>query len=49
MVIGLGIFALVAILCVVAGAVVMKRNREYGSEGASDDDFDFDKYEGFDK
>jgi hypothetical protein len=34
---------------VVAGAVVMKRNREYGSEGASDDDFDFDKYEGFDK
>jgi hypothetical protein len=48
MFIGFGIFAIVAILCVVAGAAVMKRNREYGSQDP-DDDFDFDKYEGFDK
>jgi len=49
MFIGIGIFAVVAILCVIAGAAVMKRNRAYGKSGSKDDDFDFDKYEGFDK
>jgi hypothetical protein len=49
MFIGIVIFALVAILCVVAGATVMKRNRDYGNSGSRDDDVDFDKYEGFDK
>jgi len=44
--IGSMIFAAVAILCVVAGIAVMRRNR---SSGPVDDDFDFDKYEGFDK
>jgi hypothetical protein len=47
---GWGIFALVAVICVVIGAVAMKRQRDYGnSEGGGDDDFDFDAYEGFDK
>jgi hypothetical protein len=44
MFIGIGIFAAAAILCIVVGAVVMKRNR-----GPIDNDFDFDKYEGFDE
>ena len=49
MFIGIVIFAAAAILCIVAGAAVMRRNRAYGNSGAKDDDFDFDKYEGFDK
>ena len=49
MLIGSVIFAAIAILCVVAGATVMKRNRSYGNSGGKDDDFDFDKFEGFDK
>jgi hypothetical protein len=50
MYIGLGIFAVIAVICVVAGATAMKRRRDYGnSEGEGDDDFDFAKYEGFDK
>jgi hypothetical protein len=48
MLIGMVIFALVAILCVAAGATVMKRNRDYGNSG-SRDDVNFDEYEGFDK
>jgi hypothetical protein len=47
MFIGLGIFALVAILCIVAGAMAIKRQRDYGNSDGGDDDFDFDKYEGF--
>jgi hypothetical protein len=43
---GFIIFAVLAILCIFAGAVAMKRSRDYGR---SDDDFDFDAYEGFDK
>ena len=46
--IGSFIFFAVAILCIVAGATVMKRNRSYG-KSETKDDFDFDKYEGFDK
>ena len=46
---GLVIFAVLAILCVVAGGVAMKRNRDYGNSDGGDDDFDFDAYEGFDK
>ncbi len=46
---GIGIFAVIAVICIVAGAMAMKRNRDYGnSEGGEDDDFDFAKYEGFD-
>lgn len=46
---GAGIFAVVALLCIVAGAVAMKRRRDYGKSDGGDDDFDFDAYEGFDK
>ena len=49
MYIGFGIFAVVAIFCIVVGAIAMKRSRDYGNSGRQDDDFDFDKYEGFDK
>lgn len=47
MFIGIGIFALVAILCIVAGAMALKRQRDYGNSDGGDDGFDFDKYEGF--
>ena len=46
MFLGWVIFAGVAVLCIVAGGVAMKRRRDYG-ESEIDDDFDFDKYEGF--
>jgi hypothetical protein len=49
MFIGWMIFAGVAILCIVVGAVVMRRNRAYGNSDVRDNDVDFDKYEGFDK
>jgi len=49
MYIGLIMFAGVAVLCIVAGAVAMKRRRAYGESDRNDDDFDFDAYEGFDK
>ena len=42
------IFAGVAVICVVVGALAMKRSRDYGNR-EDDDDFDFDAYEGFDK
>ena len=47
---GLFAFALVAIVCVVAGAAAMKRRREYGdSEGDGGmSDAEFRKIEGFD-
>ena len=52
MYIGLGVFAVIAILCVFAGAVAMKRRRDYGnSEGDGDggmSEAEFRKYEGFD-
>ena len=41
------IFAFAAVFCIIAGAVAMKRRSDYGN--SEDDDFDFDKYEGFEK
>jgi hypothetical protein len=49
MFVGSIIFAALAVLCIVAGAMAMKRNRAYGKSDGGDDDFDFDAYEGFDK
>ncbi len=49
MIFGLGIFAVIALICIVAGATAMKRRRDYGNSEGDDDDFDFAKYEGFDK
>jgi hypothetical protein len=46
---GVVTFALVAILCIVAGTVAIRRQRSYGQSDGGDDDFDFDAYEGFDK
>ena len=50
--IGLGIFAVLAIVVVFAGAIAMKRSRDYGdSEGDGDggmSEAEFRKYEGFD-
>ena len=40
------LFGGLAILCIIAGAVVMMRRRSYG-DSEPDDDFDFDAYEGF--
>jgi hypothetical protein len=37
MFIGIGIFAFVAILCIVAGAMAMKRSRDYGISDGGDD------------
>jgi hypothetical protein len=48
MFIGVFIFGLVAVLCVVAGVVAIRRRHEYGNRDGGDD-FDFDAYEGFDK
>jgi hypothetical protein len=49
MFVGFLIFAILALLCVVAGAIAMKRSRDYGNSDGGDDGFDFDAYEGFDK
>ena len=51
MYIGLGVFAILAIVVIFAGAIAMKRRRDYGnSEGdAGMTDAEFRKYEGFDK
>jgi hypothetical protein len=49
MYIGLGVFAVLAIVAVFAGAVAMKRRREYGeSDGGEMTDAEFRKIEGFD-
>ncbi len=48
MYIGWFLFAGVAVVCVIAGAVAIKRRNDYGNS-EDDDDFDFDAYEGFDK
>jgi hypothetical protein len=51
MYIGLGVFAILAVVAIFAGAVAMKRRRDYGnSEGdAGMTDAEFRKIEGFDK
>ena len=51
MYIGLGVFAVLAVVCVFAGAAAMRRRREYGG-GDGDGEMgeaEFRKYEGFDK
>ena len=48
MYIGWLLFFVLAVVLVVVGTVAMKRRRDYGNS-EPDDDFDFDKYEGFDK
>jgi hypothetical protein len=48
MYIGWFIFAGAAVVCLIVGAIAMKRSRDYGNS-EDDDDFDFDAYEGFDK
>jgi hypothetical protein len=53
MYIGLGIFAVLAVVVVIAGGVAMKRRRDYGNSGGEGDgemgEAEFRKYEGFDK
>ena len=51
MLIGGLVFAVIAVVCIFAGAVAMKRRRDYGnSEGdAGMTDAEFRKIEGFDK
>ena len=43
-------FAVIAVVCVVAGAVAMKRRRDYESSGGEDpmSDAEFRRIEGFD-
>jgi hypothetical protein len=48
MFLGFTIFGVLAVVCIVAGAIAMRRRRDYGNS-EPDDDFDFDQYEGFDK
>jgi hypothetical protein len=50
MYIGLGAFAFLAIVCVIAGAVAMKRRKDdYGDGPGSMDEAEFRKYEGFEE
>jgi hypothetical protein len=47
--IGIGAFAILAILCVIAGAVAMSRRRsDYGEGPGEMGEAEFRKYEGFD-
>ena len=49
MYIGLGVFAILAIVCVVAGAVAMKRRRDDYDGDAGMGEAEFRKYEGLDQ
>ena len=49
MYIGLGVFAVLAVVCVFAGAAAMKRRRDYGGGDGEMGEAEFRKYEGFDK
>jgi uncharacterized membrane protein len=50
MYLGLGLFAVLAIICVIAGVVGMKRRqRDYSDDGGGMTDAEFRKYEGFDE
>lgn len=51
MLIGGVVFAVIAILCIVVGAVVMKRRSDYGNSDGEDvmSDAEFRKIEGFDE
>jgi len=47
--IGLGVFAVLAVVCVIAGAVAMKRRRDdYDDGDGGMSEAEFRKYEGFD-
>jgi hypothetical protein len=49
MYIGLGVFAVLAIVCVIAGAVAMSRRRsDYDDGDGGMSEAEFRKYEGFD-
>jgi hypothetical protein len=50
MLIGWLVFAFIAVVCVIAGAVVMKRRREYEDSEGEDpmSDAEFRRIEGFD-
>jgi hypothetical protein len=50
MYIGLGVFAVLAVVVVFAGAVAMKRRRNYGNSDGEGEmgEAEFRKYEGFD-
>ena len=51
MYVGLGVFAILAVVAVFAGAVAMKRRRDYGNSDGDGEmgEAEFRKYEGFDK
>jgi hypothetical protein len=51
MLVGGLVFAVVALVCIVAGAVVMKRRSDYGNSDGDDvmSDAEFRKIEGFDE
>lgn len=51
MYIGLGVFAVLAVVAVIAGVVVMKRNRDYGAADGEGEmgEAEFRRYEGFDE
>jgi len=49
MYIGWFLFAGIAVVCILVGAIAIKRRSDYGKSEPDDDDFDFDAYEGFDK
>jgi hypothetical protein len=49
MYIGLGVFAVLAVVCVIAGVVAMNRRRDdYGDGPGEMGEDEFRKYEGFD-
>jgi hypothetical protein len=49
MYIGLGVFAVLAIVCVIAGATMMKRRRDYeATDDGGMSDAEFRRIEGFD-
>ena len=51
MYIGLGVFAILAVVCIFAGAAAMKRRRDYGDSDVEGEmgEAELRKYEGFDK
>lgn len=51
MYIGLGVFAILAVVVIFAGAVAMKRSRDYGNSDGEGEmgEAEFRKYEGFDE
>jgi hypothetical protein len=48
MYIGVGVFAVLAVLCVVAGFAMKRRRKDYGDEDGEMGEAEFRRYEGFD-